>query len=80
MPHRLFNDLAAVLMYLATGLIQTMDQTKSRLISSCSLDTRSSSNQLIIFDEILDLRDALNFFLFAAKKKASIINYFKVVV
>lgn len=80
MPHRLFNDLAAVLMYLATGLIQTMDQTKSRLISSRSLDTRSSLNQLMIFDQILDLRDALNFFLFAAKKKASIINYFKVVV
>ena len=80
MPHRLFNDLAAVLTYLATGLIQTMDQTKSRLINSRSLDTRSSLNQLMIFDEILDLRDALNFFLFAAKKKASIINYFKVVV
>lgn len=80
MPHRLFNDLAAVLTYLATGLIQTMDQTKSRLISSRSLDTRSSLNQLMIFDQILDLRDALNFFLFAAKKKASIINYFKVVV
>lgn len=80
MPHRLFNDLAAVLTYLATGLIQTMDQTKSRLISSRSLDTRSSLNQLMIFDEILDLRDALNFFLFGAKKKASIINYFKVVV
>ena len=80
MQHRLFNDLAAVLTYLATGLIQTMDQTKSRLISSRSLDTRSSLNQLMIFDQILDLRDALNFFLFAAKKKASIINYFKVVV
>ena len=80
MPHRLFNDLAAVLMDLATGLIQTMDQTKSRLISSRSLDTRSSLNQLMIFDQILDIRDALNFFLFAAKKKASIINYFKVVV
>lgn len=78
MPHRLFNDLAAVLTYLATGLIQTMDQTKSRLISSRSLDTRSSLNQLMIFDQILDLRDALNFFLFAGKKKASIINYFKV--